>query len=101
MKLIVLAAGYTLCDVRVHTVIVEELMAARLQRLTRPQPQGQSANDHQAYCMSKPVKYLVSWIPSDRLMIDDFSFTVLVTKERWGSIVSGSEDIRNSRTHVL
>jgi hypothetical protein len=54
------SAGYTLCDVRDHTVIVEELMAARLQRLTRPQPQGQSANDHQAYCMSKPVKYLVS-----------------------------------------
>jgi hypothetical protein len=33
--------------------------------------------------------------------MDDLIFTVLVTKERRGSIVSGSKDIRNSRTHVM
>jgi hypothetical protein len=84
------------------TIVVEELMAARLQWFARPYPYGKDNNDGQVYAMGNPVQNRkFSPSPNNRVfraLVIARSF--FIVKKRWRSIFSEDRSVENRSSHA-
>jgi len=80
-----------------HTIIVEKLMAARLQWLARPYPYGKDNNDRQVYAMGNPVQdpEISPSLKTRVLRTLVIARSFFIVKEMWRTVFGGDRSIQN------